>query len=142
MTTIATDGRTIAADGLVVSGNDVVVAFGRTKLVRLADGSILGFAGTAVEQEVFAAWLNDGGKRPKLGAFEALRLMNDGSLLRYAQVLDPLPAEFPAAVGSGSDLALGAMLAGVSPQQAVEIAASRDIATGGTIAVMSHNHGV
>jgi ATP-dependent protease HslVU (ClpYQ) peptidase subunit len=42
----------------------------------------------------------------------------------------------PAAIGSGSLLALGAMEAGVSPEQAVGIAAKRDIGTGGKITVL------
>lgn len=48
------------------------------------------------------------------------------------------PAEYllPAAIGSGSEYAIGAMLAGKTPAEAVEIASKRDLTTAGTITAL------
>ncbi len=42
------------------------------------------------------------------------------------------------AYGSGSELALGAMLAGATAEEAVRAAAQRDTGTGGEITVLHH----
>lgn len=46
------------------------------------------------------------------------------------------PCELPYALGSGGDYALGAMHAGASPQQAIEIACRIDTGSGGAIQVI------
>lgn len=138
MTTIATDGRTIAADGRScisdrVSGSHV------SKLRRLKDGSILGLAGDLQDIDQVAAWLDSGeeGKKPKVGNYtDALRLMPDGRLLHYSPALLATPVDVPFAIGSGADFAIGAMDAGMSALRAVEIASQRDPFTGGKITTM------
>lgn len=48
----------------------------------------------------------------------------------------PHEVDLPFACGSGSDYAIGAMLAGKSPREAVELAAKKNSATGGKIMEM------
>lgn len=140
MTTIATDGRTMAGDGRACQG-DEVASDGRRKLTRLDDGSVVGMAGDSAGGELVLDWLKRGGKREDVpnvdpGDFEVvvLRLYPDGRL-RYlsAPFLVELEVDAPFAIGSGKKYARGAMLAGASPVEAVRIAALVDIGTGGDV---------
>jgi hypothetical protein len=59
--------------------------------------------------------------------------MPDGHVLYYYEKLLPVKVDLPAAIGSGADLAIGAMLSDVHPVDAIRIAKQRDTATGGRI---------
>jgi ATP-dependent HslUV protease subunit HslV len=135
MTTIACDGKSMAADG-ASSAYEVIHCTKRKKLSRLSDGSIIGTSGGHVDREAFREWLENGGKAPKVVDFSALRLMPDGRILYYGDTLEGCEVDTPAAVGSGSQFAIGAMEAGLSAKRAVEIASKRDPWTGGQITMM------
>jgi ATP-dependent protease HslVU (ClpYQ) peptidase subunit len=137
MTTIACDGESMAADGLVCSGSTV---FGRNarKIVQLKDGRIVGCAGNARYQGPFAAWLEDGGDIPEMDdEFEALVLLPDGTVVSYDHKGRMLPEELPTASGSGREFALAAMDTGATPEEAVKVACSRDMMSGGEIVVLT-----
>jgi ATP-dependent protease HslVU (ClpYQ) peptidase subunit len=135
MTTIACDGKSMAGDGLATRST-LVTAFDAQKVTMLDDGRIIGAAGEKPDTRKFRAWLQDGGPRPKLKDLAALVLHPDGRLV-YHTDSDPegTATGIPNAIGSGCEVAIGAMLAGLSPEKAVEIAAARDVYTGGTITV-------
>jgi ATP-dependent protease HslVU (ClpYQ) peptidase subunit len=135
MTTIACDGKTMAGDGLAAR-NTLITTLDATKVAMLDDGRIVGTAGEKPCCRRFLAWLQDGGARPKLKDLAALVLHPDGRLV-YHTDSDPegTVTGIPNAIGSGCEIAIGAMLAGLSPERAVEIAADRDVYTGGTITV-------
>lgn len=133
MTTIATDGMTMAGDGFV-TGNALIHAFSFCKVHKLEDGRIVGCTGTSYDIAPFANWLENGGDLPMLtDDFEALVLISPMKCLTYNSKCLSAPQEVPAVAGSGGAIALGAMLAGASPSQAVAIAAQRDLYSGGTI---------
>lgn len=136
MTTIATDGKTMAGDGL---GNidGLVTSKARVKVFRLLDGRIFGGAGATEDVAAARNWLNLGGDRPTLTDFAGLTIDISGAITSYGCALVGFAMEAPAACGSGMGVALGAMDAGASPQRAVEIAANRDTWTGGTILCLS-----
>lgn len=136
MTTIATDGRTMAGDGARFR-NDIMVAASAAKVNRLSDGSLLGCSGASHDCIALRLWIDGGeqGHRPRAGSLSGLHLKPNGELLYYSEKGPPVPAEIPATAGSGGELALGAMLAGASPAEAVRIAAQRDPYTGGNICV-------
>lgn len=137
MTTIATDGKTMAADGCGCA-NDLIRSINEQKLHRLSDGRIVGCSGTFMAAKTYIAWLEKGGELPKIEAgFHALVLSPDGTVQVHGNDEMPDDADVPAVLGSGGALALGAMLAGASPKRAVEIAAMRDPFTGGTITELS-----
>lgn len=80
----------------------------------------------------------DGGDKPELDDdFEALILQPDGKVYWIGKRLEPLEYFAPMTIGSGSGLALGAMLAGKSPEEAVEIAKLRDFKSGGNVTSLS-----
>jgi ATP-dependent protease HslVU (ClpYQ) peptidase subunit len=133
MSTIATDGKAMAADGLVTS-NGTAWAYNFEKIAKLPDGRIAGSVGSAYYIGPFVAWLENGGDFPETGDdFEGLVLSPDGSVRSYDPKGRSIAEEVPTASGSGREIALGAMLAGASPAAAVGIAAKRDICTGGNV---------
>lgn len=137
MTTIATDGRSIAADGLVTSNGTI---FGTTfaKIAKLKDGRIAGSAGSAFDIEPFQAWLESGGDFPNVeDNFDALVIYPDGSCRSFDGKGRSVPEQVPTACGSGRELAIGAMMAGASPKRAVKIASTRDCCTGGKITTLT-----
>jgi hypothetical protein len=138
MTTIATDGKSMAADSRGCC-NDVIRCDTEIKIYRLVDGRIAGCSGTITAARDYVRWLNEGGEKPnvdKENGFHALVLSLDGTAQIHGN--DDLPdnVDIPAAIGSGSSLALGAMLAGAGPTDAVAIAMKRDPFTGGAIVEM------
>lgn len=137
MTTIATDGKSMAGDGLAVRSS-LITTFDAQKVTILDDGRIVGAAGERPDCRKFRAWLQDGGPRPKFKDLAALVLHPDGRLM-YHTDSDPdgTPTGIPNAIGTGCEIAIGAMLAGFSPEEAVTVAAERDVYTGGKITVLS-----
>ena len=137
VTTIATDGQTMAGDGLITAGN-VVFGSNCVKVRQLADGRLVGMSGTAYYFEPFCAWLESDDIVPEMEeCFEALVLMPDGTCRSYDHKGRWITEELPSATGSGREFALAAMDLGASPEEAVKIAAGRDTSTGGTITVLS-----
>ncbi|NML04281.1 hypothetical protein [Sphingomonas sp. G-3-2-10] len=134
MTTIATDGVTMAADGLVTAEH-IVEATAYRKVEQLEDGRVVGCAGVLTSCEAFRNWLRDGqGDPPELDE-EFTAIVADGTreVVVYDQKCRALRLPVPYAAGSGAHLALGAMLAGKCPTEAVQIACDRDVFSGGTI---------
>ena len=137
MTTIATDGNTMAADGLTVSGN-IVFGHNAVKIHKLKDGRIAGMCGRANFATPFLAWLENGGDLPKMDEdFEALVLYPDGTCKSFDHEGRELLEELPTASGSGREIALGAMDVGATPEEAVKAACERDTNSGGKITVLS-----
>lgn len=137
MTTIATDGDTMAGDGLVTSGGTI---FGRNavKVHQLKDGRLVGISGCAHYIAPFVEWLSEGGDVPEMDdQFEALVLLPNGECLSYDHKGRSLPEELPTATGSGREIALGALAVGATPEEAVQAACGRDTSTGGKITVVS-----
>lgn len=140
MTTVATDGRSMAADTHV--GGECKHGT-ISKLRRAKDGSVLGCSGHATDIAVFLDWYEKVSLMDRVGDFvwgETLapkpeRLSNDftGLVLRPNGTI--LCVEYdgtyfehtvPAAIGSGCRFAYGAMDAGYDAAPAVRIACGRD----------------
>lgn len=135
MTTIATDGRIIAADGRVTSGGEIL-SESTPKLRQLADGSAVGWAGAqedaekAVEELAAAVREKRDPAAQDNDTFTLLRLFPYGMSAVYQQRMVPLYVEGPHAIGSGHGFARGAMLAGASALKAIRIAHKADNGTG------------
>lgn len=129
----------MAGDGLCCV-NGTICSFSTVKVFRLKDGSLYGACGGGAEGELHMKWIEGGceGACPKLDSgFGFLLLRSDGRLFEGDEVGHPYQIEAPFAIGSGMDIALGAMLAGLTPDQAVEAAAKRNPHTGGKITVLT-----
>lgn len=138
MTVIATDGQSMAGDGLC-TGNGLKHSFAVAKVRKLSGGRIVGMCGDTYAFDSFVTWIEDGaqlGHPIDLGdEFEALVLHPDGSVRSYDGKGRTIPQEAPAVAGSGGAIALGAMLHGATPGEAVNIASKRDVHSGGRIKV-------
>lgn len=132
MTTIATDGKSMAGDSLT-SGSNTILRFA-PKVLKAPDGRIFGCCGLVTDCLKFQAWMLNGGDQPELtDDFDALILNTDGTVDWIDKNYTPVRYMVPHAIGSGSEYALGAMFMGADPAKAVEIAMIRDLSTGGDI---------
>lgn len=131
MTTIATDGKSMAGDSQTSNG----AVFGYApKVFKAPDGRIFGACGDTAQCMKFRRWMLEGGDAPEFKEnFEALILYPDGSVFWFDEDRELVPAMIPCAIGSGGEFAIGAMEAGASPKQAVEVSIKRDTRTGGEV---------
>jgi len=139
MTTIAWDGKTLAADRRV--SYDSVSDANTTKIVK-TDNGLCGAAGNTSIGAAFKRWFVHGeeGDPPPLEKngqeASAFIIREAGVRLHYDQFgwfqADPGPF----AIGSGWEIAIGAMKSGKSAAEAVQIAAKLDGYTGSDIDVL------
>lgn len=142
MTTIAWDGRSLAADRKISWGGG---AMGETRKVhrRDSDGALIGVCGGTGVAQALADWFLTGevGVKPDLSptdddAASGLIIRPDGALWHiYKHGLVPVSAPF-LAFGSGADYALGAMAQGATAREAVAVAIRFDNGSGGEIDVL------
>lgn len=131
MTTIAWDGKTLAADNCLTDNGHRVRFTG--KLRRLKDGRLAAIAGGAAAGLALLDWLDSATDDPPAihGRADALVIGLDRKVWVYDKRGFPLEiAESLYAMGSGGELALGAMMAGASAAKAVAIAVERDGGSG------------
>lgn len=131
MTTIAYRNGIMAADSGCFNGG---LYEGQVdKISILPDIGVLGCCGEYGAILKVVEWLTAGGKpneRPRLSRsseFAGLLVKQDGGVVHYQLGLRPLrmAAEFHA-IGSGRHIAIGAMAAGASAEDAVRIACHYD----------------
>lgn len=140
MTTIITDGITIASDGMICSGGARVSM--KDKKILVEDGVIYALAGTQCLMRPLIDWVKAGAdveKAPKAGTDNSWGLLvidRSGARHYHYQCPYPEPIDLPWATGSGRDWALGALKAGASPAEAVRVACEIDISSGGDIQVI------
>ena len=128
MTTVAFDGITLAADSQT---NGSYVEY-HNKIARIGN-VVVACAGTVSEIAQFQRWCKDRTKdKPILTDFSCLEIRS-GKVYYYDENLEPLTPSIPVAIGSGSDFAMGAMLAGATAKEAVKIACKLDSNSGGKI---------
>ena len=137
MTVIATDGHSMASDGLVME-SDVIIGLDEAKIERLTNGSLYGSAGDCVGGDRIRDWLNDGADPdtfPRAEDTRALVLTTGGVVHLYdgASGGRSVIVKPPMAIGSGMDIAIGAMDAGATPAEAVEITMRRVATCGGKV---------
>lgn len=136
MTTIAWDGEVLAVDSLGVM-NDIIVDQKTRKLfLNIGDYKAVAICGHYDEMLSFVYWLKELNSKeaPKAeGTAVCIDQENNCYVYHCQKVARRIPATAPYANGSGFELALGAMDAGVSARNAVEIACKRDIFSGGEI---------
>ena len=136
MTTIVATRYLMAADTKTVVGESW---FYGPKMYRVGR-AVIGCAGDSTAIEKFLAWYKKPrGKRPEFKdseSFNALVLTTAGLYhVDESLTLDPIHDDY-FAVGTGAIAALVAMDCGLSPVEAIEAAARRDLNTGGKVETM------
>lgn len=140
MTTIASDGKTVAADGQCTAGNEIL-STDRVKL-EVCQDYVLAFSGTAALQQVAFEWFKDGAEPSEIsGPLKdkdwSLAVFRPHVAEYYRNDCPyPLAVPYPTAMGSGEDFAIGALMARASPREAIEIACAKDTMTSGMITVV------
>lgn len=131
MTTIAWDGRVLAADTQCS-----IHRMSTEKLHRLADGSLVGMAGNSGTCLRVVKALDAGEVEPfDPGEYAYLRVWPDGRA-EFSTGDGAVPMQQPYfAIGSGADYAMGALAMGADAMAAVRIAALFDSHTGGRVEV-------
>lgn len=134
MTTIAYKADTLSFDSQANDGSNEIISGVMTKGGRLADGSLWAFCGTAVFISKCKPWLAFPlGDPPEIENSDLIIVRRDGLVTTW-EAKGWLEIEAPfLAWGSGKSIAMGAMYAGASAEQAVKIAADLDPWTGGKI---------
>lgn len=130
MTTVAYRDGTMAADSQVTGSHKSTCR----KLHRI-NGMVVGFAGSLTEGQAFVNWLGGQSSKPEFkdDEFEALVLTSKG-LFYWDSFLCPVKVEDKfTAIGSGAELAMGAMEMGADAETAIKVARKRDSNTGGRV---------
>lgn len=145
MTCIAYRHGELAADSAGSSGG--TFDGGCTKIVRNKKGDLAGASGEAVYHAAFIAWFLRGEKGAPpdavrhgdaAGSSKGLIIRRKGTIEVYEFTGKYFVEAKYYAIGSGRDIAFGAMHAGASARQAVEAAIAHDTSCGGKILVLKH----
>jgi len=138
MTTIAYRNGILAADSMITAGSRIVTSTNATKIVRLSDGRLFGHCGQMRHMKPLVAYLE--GKSERYPDMEkdatAIVVHPDGRVeLHFGRHPDEAFAEDAEfyAIGSGSELALGAMAVGATSIEAVHAAIRFDTCSGGDV---------
>jgi len=138
MTTIAYKRGILAADSQITAGNRIITSQNAVKIVRLSDGRLLGHCGQMRHMRPLIAYLEgDSTRYPDMEKdATAIVVHVDGRVeLHFGRHPDEAfeeEAEFYA-IGSGSELALGAMAMGATAIEAVNVAIRFDTSSGGEV---------
>lgn len=133
MTTIVYRDGTLAGDSRVTV-NDMIDTDKKTKVHRLRDGRLYGWAGGVEDAERLHIALRKGTEPPRLECISALLIDTDGTIQLYeGNIWIEQKGEPYYAVGSGAPYALGAMDAGADAIAAAKIASKRDVNSGGKV---------
>lgn len=142
MTTIATDGVTIAADGRACAGGIIVSE--RTKKIVVSEGVIFALTGTEALFPALVDWIKKGAdpaavpKAHDPALTWALTVISVAGAFRYTHSMPhPDTIDYPFADGTGHEMAAVLMDAGKSPCEAVRLTCKRDIHSGGEIQVVN-----
>lgn len=131
MTTIATDGKTIACDSQQDTG--FINQVKSKKIFKIPNGWA-GAAGEAGPSLAALNWIRNGGDKPDLSSGDfSLVILRDSGVFTLENDLIEIPVGIPFAAGSGAPYAMGAMLSGKTAPQAVRLAIKLDPFSGGQI---------
>lgn len=126
MTTVAWDGKTLAADTCM--SDDYAMYFDKTCV--LEDGRLFAAAGNVEDILLAIQWLNDGGDKPAIESMKSIVVNLDGKAVFLDEKLIEIKMyEQYGATGSGSQFAISALSLGSTAEEAVAIAARYDINT-------------
>lgn len=134
MTTIAWDGKTLAADKQMTNGT----LRGQTTKIRRVGGEVLAWTGDQDSGEALAAWYEAGADPARWpscqkdkDAWARLIVARPAGVFTYEREPVAVRIENPFfAWGSGRDFAIAAMHCGRSACEAVELASLYDTASG------------
>ena len=138
MTTIAWDGKTLAVDSMVTSGSTIISIDQEKLFIDIGRYKAVAISGSIVCMEALIEWICNGenGDPPKVDDYDSLMCVDeDGRMLTFWHDSSKKP-QYNSGItagGNGHEIALGAMEAGATAVEAVEIACKLNIYTGGKV---------
>jgi hypothetical protein len=147
MTTIAATATHMASDSWQLG--EYIDGVECQKLWRIND-DLFGCSGDYASCLKFVEWVLNGQhieERPEnmSDTFAALHLKRIGDktiCYHYGTECIPIECGVPAAIGSGARIAIGALMAGATAHQAIEITKKLDTSTGGRTVTLKLDEGV
>ena len=142
MTVIASDGITIAADGLSIYGHSEIGA-GNIRKIVVEDKTVYAFSGAFAMMRPMINWYKAGYNPrevpPASGdvQWNMLVIDRDGPTLFGNHVPYSDRQVYPVTLGTGGDYAMAILLDGGTSRRAVEIACMKDAFCGGEIQVVN-----
>lgn len=141
MTTVASDGRVMAADSMLTYGAMERSAPAQPKIFKF-DGCLYGFSGRDDMVQQARDWITSREgpkKRPKLeeDSVWILKIDAEGKCWAAYETLVFVPRPLPCAIGGGSVVAETAMYLGKSPAEAVQVAIDLTQGSGGPIQTLA-----
>lgn len=155
MTTIAFDGRYLAADGRACTSQGMIVGRQEQKIHQMnitlggeAKEAVLGFSGSAISISALIRWLEAGGDllsneegfslfafnpEPESASLGVILFVRGEETFLISEELVPFEAETPVGVGSGTPFATTAMSCGMNAVQAVYKSIEFDSNSGGKV---------
>ena len=139
MTTVVWDGKSLAADSQVTTGSVRGTAH---KLAKSKAGFLVAGCGDWPTVKMWINWVLAGmppEQQPSSVSETSILIVDPRgrpTLFADTPVASPLPRK-QWAIGSGADIALGAMAAGADARAAVKIACKLDVYSGGKIVVLT-----
>lgn len=121
---------------MCVDHTGLIIHLDTMKIRRLSSGAIMGMAGTPYDLDSVEDWFNASvpADFPKVEElFDLMVVEPDERVFVYSRRGTRTEVMPPHAIGSGMDLAIGAMLAGATPREAVNIVVNRHQSCGGVI---------
>lgn len=141
MTTIAANRQEMAADSRTANEHGLLISDATQKIFRI-NGDLVGCEGDDDYIAEFLAWYKNGHdpetrpERIEHNQFGAIVLTSDGCLLKYFARCHPIEHDTSwLTLGSGEEIAAGALALGASPRKAVEAARDLNVWTGGPVQV-------
>jgi len=136
MTTIVTDGVTVACDGLMTFGA-FMASGSQTKIFR-ANNEVYGIAGECAADTEIRKWIKGGCSPEDLPDleerdFSAIRVNTKKIYYLDQYCFEWLEMKAPFGIGSGGDYAVVALRAGATIKKAVQVAIDSDVYSGGKI---------
>ncbi len=129
MTTIVSDGKTISGDGMATGGygkieHDLIKVFKRK-------GNLYDVAGVYHPLDTYGKWIDNGRHIDQLPKDTVvMEVTRDGEVVIYDDAFSaPERSREPKAIGTGAQIALGAVRGGASTERAVAIASEYDAGT-------------
>lgn len=134
MTTLAWDGRYLAADGRITTGT--TIATDANQKITILGDYVVAIAGNVPDAKKLIDMLINGGKADSILSSSGLYILN-GKCFSFGCDDDgelwECPSPYCNAVGTGEDHALTAMDCGNDAREAVQLSIKRDIYTGGHV---------
>lgn len=141
MTTIAWDGKSVAADSMMLAGNGQIRPGSASKIARVGD-TVYAITGALALFWPLIHWHSEGAK---IGAKPGISEKDGASFFVFKKgkcfcypADSAYPDELfpPDAWGYGGDFAIGALMAGADARKAVEIACLVNPHTGGSVEIV------